>query len=114
MSDRITNGVTSVLLVMCAVVALLLAPASASAKTVVVIYGKGGIQIWPPAVCPDQDPAKCAEVTIDEASSNPLEVTIVDAITGAPFRGTLAEPIPPSILEMQGSGLSIESLEPLE
>ncbi len=96
-----------------AVVVLILAvPTHAQGKTVVVIYGKGGVRLWPPAICPEQDPAKCADVTFE--SETPTEVTVADALDGANYAAVLAEPIPANLSSMPGSELPVESIEPLE
>jgi len=91
---------------------LLLLPLTANAKIVVKIYGKGGIQIIPPAVCPQQDPALCATIEIEDYNST--EGLVEDAFSTNKYRVVLCEPIPPDVTEMQGSDLVLESIEPIE
>jgi len=43
-------------------VTLFLYYANANAATTIIIYGTGGVQVWPPAVCPKESTNKCAEI----------------------------------------------------
>ncbi|MEO0079056.1 MAG: hypothetical protein ABIK44_00040 [candidate division WOR-3 bacterium] len=91
---------------------LVLLPLTANAKIVVKIYGKGGIQIIPPAVCPQQDPALCATIEIEDYNAS--EGVVEDAFSSNKYQALLAEPIPDGLTGMQGSDLQLESLEPIE
>ncbi len=91
---------------------LLLLPLTANAKIVIKIYGRGGIQIIPPAVCPQPSQTVCAEIEVN--SVNSTDAVVTDAVSGKRYRAVLAQPVPSDVAEMQGSDLVLTSIEPLE
>jgi hypothetical protein len=101
------------MLLWAALFVLWLVPMSAYAVTVT-IYGAGGIQLFPPKICPDSSSAKCADVQWDSEDPNPSEVLVQDALTYEWYTAYLAEPIPPETEGMQGSELEVDSIVPVE
>lgn len=113
MPDRNDRGVVVVLVLLCAVaVAEMLAPAAVDAATVT-IYGKGGVRIWPPAVCPEESPAKCATIEWDACGPNPYVGTVTAELTGQQYTGYFPNPLCDTSA-MQGSDLPVDSLVPIQ
>jgi hypothetical protein len=93
-------------------VVMFLFPLAVNAVTIT-IYGKGGIRVYPPAICPEESQQKCAEIQFIEGSSS-NEVTVLDANSTDQYRAIFDQPIPAEVTEMQGSELEIKSIEPIE
>lgn len=87
---------------------LLLMPLVANAATIT-IYGKGGVQLIPPALCPKESSSACATIELDTASPNPNEWLVYPVVGFEVYRAVL-DPIDPEITEMQGSELVIHSM----
>ncbi len=103
---------TPVLILLCAVCLLpLLIPVKADAKVVVTIYGNRGVQIIPPAICPDSADRVCA--TIEFFATDPTHVVVTDAETSDQYTAVLGTAIPSGVTEIQGSNLDIESITPI-
>jgi hypothetical protein len=105
------SHMTPALALLCAVCLLpLLLPATAEAKIVVTIYGNGGIQILPPAVCPDSSDHVCA--TIEFFATDPYDVVVKEAGSSNEYNAVLGTAIQSN--SMQGKDLDIESITPIE
>ncbi|MFO7649751.1 MAG: hypothetical protein R6X13_00215 [bacterium] len=107
------QGSSTVAWAVTAVVAVaMLLPTVAGALTIqITIHGKGGLQIAPPRICPQSDPAVCMELTID--SEDPYTMYGADE-NGTNYIVYLSEPIPPNLSAMQGSDLKIDHIDASE
>lgn len=96
----------------CVVFFTLLFPLIANAGIEIKVYGRGGIRIYPPAICPEPSQDLCAEIKISTWGASEGEVD--DPYSSNRYRVVFGEPIPPNTYEVQGSDLVLESIEPIE
>lgn len=79
--------------------------------TTIIIYGKGGVVLIPPKICPEQSDKKCAEIIFDGPTPQSTnEVSIRDS-EGNLYRGILAEPFKKNIKAMQGKDINLIKIE---
>ncbi len=75
------------------------------------IYGKGGVRISPPQICPEASSQVCAELNIFGSGSTDGEA--IDT-SGNRYRIVLKHSIAEGTTELQGADLELESVEPIE
>ena len=102
---------TPVLALLCAVcLTPLLIPATAHGATLT-IYGKGGVTVIPPKICPESSAAACATLNF---GTDPTHGVVTDLSSNAQYNYVLGTPPPQGLGSIQGQDLDVESISPIQ